>query len=128
VHVPIYCCPKKTIDKCLCCLSFHSEQQILSSSSHACLHRSKRTLQTEDMRRTDRKNAHNIFFVECAGRERPAQVGPGRAGLFVGFRCGFRTLWFLTSWTLCFLTLGWTLSPVTVYPRWACKSSNSAGS
>jgi hypothetical protein len=49
---------------------------------------------------------------------------PGRAGwagLFVVFRCGSRTLWVLTSWTLCFPTLGWTLSSVTLYPRWACK-------
>jgi hypothetical protein len=75
------------------------------------------------MRRTDGYEKCTKFFAfrrECGGRRERAQAGPGRAGRFVGFRCGSRTLWFLASWTLCFPTLGWTLSPVTLYPRWAC--------
>ena len=65
---------RRTINKCLCCLPFHSEQQILSSSSHAVLAR-KGFFKTEDVWRTDRKNAQNYFFVSAEEEERR----PGRA-------------------------------------------------
>ena len=68
---------RKTINKCLICLPFHSEQQILSSSSHALLAR-KGFFKTEDVWRTDRKNAQNYFRQRGGGGG--AQAGPDRAG------------------------------------------------
>ena len=65
--------------------------------------------------RTDRENAQNYFFLS-ARRRSAGRAGPGG---FVDFRCGSRTLWFLTSRTLCLPTLGWILSPWILCPRWA---------
>ena len=111
---------RRTINKCLCCLPFHSEQQILSSSSLLA----RKVFVFLNWRRAADgriRKMHKTIF-SSARRRSAGRTGLDRAVRFVDFRCGSRTLLILAFWTLCFPTLGWILSPVILYPRRACNA------
>ena len=80
---------RKTINKCLCCLPFHSEQQILSPSSHALLTRKSfyNWRHAADGRIGKMHKTQNYFFFvsQRGGGAQAGQAGPGRAVRFCWF-------------------------------------------
>ena len=124
LHVPIYCWPKKN-DKQMSLLfpfSFYSEQLLLFHQPSLFITSCEWKVFANWRRRTGRENALTsscfcLFF--SSGAAGPPEGRAGRLVLLI-FRCGSRTLWFLTSRTLCPPTLGWILSPWILCPRWAC--------
>ena len=120
LHVPIYCRPKKNNKQVSWLFPFlsYSEQQILLF--HHAHSSCERNGFCKLKGRTDRKGKYTSFLLFSPISGGGGGVWSGRAGDFADFRCGSRTLWFLTSQTLCFPTLGWILSPWILYPRWAC--------
>ena len=117
VHVPIYCCPKKN-NKQMSYLSSFPLRTADIVSIIACVARSKKFLQLKHAADGRIGKMHKTTFFLSARRRSAGRAGPGG---FVDFRCGSRTLWFLTSRTLCLPTLGWILSQWILCPGWACK-------
>ena len=112
---------RKIISKYLCCFPFRStpnSRYCCSISHHSCIMWMKGFCK---LKAADRKGkcTSSFFAFFSSGAAGPPEGRAGRLVLLI-FRCGSRALWFSTSRTLCFPTLGWILSPWILYPRWAC--------
>ena len=117
---------RKIISKCLCCFPFRSTPNSRYCCSTASFitscYANERFLQTEGGGQEGKMHFFCCFFKPAAGRRGRREEGRAERLVLLMFRCGSRTLWFLTSRTLCFPTLGWILSPWILSPRWACTA------
>ena len=116
---------REIVSKCLCCFPFRPTPNSRYCCSIMFIHRVLERKEFSKLKADGQEGKIQLFFAFFSDGGGAGGEWSGWAGDFADFQCaGSSTLWFFTSWTLCFLTLVCILSPWILYPRLACKRTS----